>query len=91
MYGIQPRTLTTQELIRFSAELMELPAGMPKDAVLKLNQAINNAAKSKDLVERLSANGFETQPGTPEALGQKIKLETAKWAKAIKEAGMQPE
>ena len=31
MYGIQPRSLTTQELIRFSAELMELPAGMPKD------------------------------------------------------------
>jgi len=30
MYGIQPRSLTTQELIRFSAELMELPAGMPK-------------------------------------------------------------
>jgi hypothetical protein len=23
--------LTTQELIRFSAELMELPAGMPKE------------------------------------------------------------
>ena len=31
MYGIQPRSLTTQELIRFSAELMELPAGLPKD------------------------------------------------------------
>jgi len=31
MYGIQPRSLTTQELIRFCAELMELPAGMPKD------------------------------------------------------------
>ena len=77
------------ELIAFFAAFG--PAGMPKDAVLKLNQAINNAAKSKDLVERLSANGFETQPGTPEALGQKIKLETAKWAKAIKEAGMQPE
>ena len=30
MYGIQPRSLTTQELIRFSAELMELPTGMPK-------------------------------------------------------------
>mgnify|MGYP000222808277 CR=1 FL=1 len=26
-----------------------------------------------------------------EALGQKIKLETTKWAKAIQEAGMQPE
>jgi len=31
MYGIQPRSLTTQELIRFCAELMALPAGMPKD------------------------------------------------------------
>jgi tripartite-type tricarboxylate transporter receptor subunit TctC len=43
------------------------------------------------LVERFSAMGFESQPGTPEALGQKIKLETVKWAKAIKEAGMEPE
>jgi hypothetical protein len=31
MYGIQPRSLTTQELVCFSAELMELPAGMPKE------------------------------------------------------------
>ena len=31
MYGIQPRSLTTQELVRFSAELMELPTGMPKE------------------------------------------------------------
>lgn len=77
------------ELIAFFAAFG--PAGMPKDTVIKLNKAINEAAKSKDLVERFSAMGFESQPGTPEALGQKIKLETAKWAKAIKEAGMQPE
>ena len=77
------------ELIAFFAAFG--PAGMPKDAVMKLNKAINDAAKSKDLLERFSVMGFETQPGTPEALGQKIKLETAKWAKAIKEAGMQPE
>ena len=31
MYGIQPRSLSTQELIYFGAELLELPAGMPKD------------------------------------------------------------
>ena len=77
------------ELIAFFAAFG--PAGMPKETVLKLNKAINDAAKSKELVERFSALGFETQPGTPEALGQKIKLETAKWAKAIKEAGMEPE
>ena len=36
MYGIQPRSLTTQELIRFSADLMELPAGLPKDWQLEV-------------------------------------------------------
>ena len=36
MYGIQPRSLTTQELIRFSAELMELDAGMPKEWQLEV-------------------------------------------------------
>ena len=48
---------------------------MPKDAVMKLNKAINEAAKSKDLTERFASMGFETQPGTPEALAQKIKPE----------------
>ena len=36
MYGIQPRSLTTQELIRFSAELMELDTGLPKDWQLEV-------------------------------------------------------
>jgi hypothetical protein len=36
MHGIQPRSLTTQELIRFSAELMELDAGMPKEWQLEV-------------------------------------------------------
>jgi tripartite-type tricarboxylate transporter receptor subunit TctC len=77
------------ELIAFFAAFG--PAGMPKDAVLKLNKAINDAAKSKELTERFASMGFETQPGSPEALGQKIKLETTKWAKAIKAAGMEAE
>jgi len=77
------------ELIAFFAAFG--PAGMPKDAVLKLNKAINDAAKSKELTERFASMGFETQPGSPEALDQKIKLETVKWAKAIKAAGMEAE
>jgi tripartite-type tricarboxylate transporter receptor subunit TctC len=77
------------ELIAFFAVFG--PAGMPKDVVMKLNKAINEAAKSKELTERFASMGFETQPGTPEALAQKIKLETAKWAQAIKAAGMEPE
>ena len=77
------------ELIAFFAAFG--PADMPKDAILKLNKAINESSKSKEVTERFSAMGFETQAITPEALGQKIKIETAKWGKAIKEAGIEPE
>jgi tripartite-type tricarboxylate transporter receptor subunit TctC len=77
------------ELIAFFAAFG--PAGMPKDIVMKLNKAINDAAKSKELTERFASLGFETQPGSPEALDQKIKFETVKWAKAIKAAGMEAE
>ena len=77
------------ELIVFFAALG--PAGLPKDIVLKLNKVINEAAKSKEITERFSALGFESQPGSPEMLDKKIKLETIKWAKAIKAAGIQAE
>lgn len=77
------------ELIAFFAAFG--PAGMPKDAVIKLNKAINEAAKSKDLVDRFASLGFESQPGSSEMLDKKIKLETVKWAKAIKDAGMEAE
>jgi tripartite-type tricarboxylate transporter receptor subunit TctC len=77
------------ELIAFFAAFG--PAGMPKDVVAKLNKAINEAAKSKDLVDRFASLGFESQPGSPEMLDKKIKLETVKWAKAIKDVGMEAE
>ena len=36
MQRIQPRSLTTKELIYFSAEMLELPNGLPKDFQLEL-------------------------------------------------------
>lgn len=77
------------ELIAFFAAYG--PAGLPREVVNRLNDAINTAARAKDLVERFSAIGLETAPGTPEALAQRTSLEAIKWAKAIKEAGIPPE
>ena len=77
------------ELIAFFAAYG--PAGLPRDIVTRLNDAINAAARAKDLVDRFSAIGLETAPGTPEALAQRTSLEAIKWAKAIKEAGIPPE
>jgi hypothetical protein len=48
MYGIQPRSLTTQELIRFSAELMELDTGMPKEWQLEVLRRLTVMAPLDD-------------------------------------------
>ena len=76
--------LKDYELIAYFAVFA--PAGTPPDIVTKLNQAINAAAQSKDIQEKFAAIGFAVDPGTPEALAQRSKLETAKWAKAIRDA-----
>jgi len=81
--------LKDYELIAFFAAYA--PAGIPRDAVQKLNEAINAAARSKDIAERFATLGMETQPGTPEALAQRTASEAVKWARAIKDAGIEPE
>lgn len=48
MYGIQPRSLTTQELIRFSAEIIELDTGLPKDWQLEVLRRLTVMAPPDD-------------------------------------------
>jgi len=36
MYGIQPRSLTTQELIRFAEDMVHTPQGLPKNWQMEL-------------------------------------------------------
>lgn len=81
--------LKDYELIAYFA--MFAPAGTPPDVVAKLNAAINAAAGSKELQEKFAPIGFAVEPGSPDALAQRSKVETAKWAKAIKEAGIEPQ
>ena len=77
------------ELIAYFAVFA--PAGTPPDVIAKLNKALNDAANSKDIQEKFSALGFEIDPGPPEALAQRNRRETAKWAKAIKDAKIEPQ
>jgi len=81
--------LKDYELIAYFA--MFAPAGTPADVVAKLNKALNAAASDKDIHDKFAAIGFETAPGTPEALAQRNKAETAKWAKAIRDAKIEAE
>ena len=81
--------LKDYELIAFFGAYA--PAGTPRDVVAKLNDAINKAAQSKELIARFNTLGLETHPGTPEAFAQRTAQEAVKWAKAIKDAGIEPE
>ena len=81
--------LKDYELIAYFA--MFAPAGTPADIVAKFNQAINAAANSKELQEKFAPIGFAVEPGTPEALARRTQLETAKWAKAIRDAKIEPQ
>jgi tripartite-type tricarboxylate transporter receptor subunit TctC len=81
--------LKDYELIAYFATFA--PAGTPPDVVMRLNQAINAAANSKEIQERFASIGFVVEPGTPEALAQRTRVETAKWAKAIKDAKIEPQ
>jgi tripartite-type tricarboxylate transporter receptor subunit TctC len=56
--------------------------------------AVNNdvpAKNLKDVQEKFASIGFAVEPGTPEALAQRSRLETAKWAKAIRDAKIEPQ
>jgi tripartite-type tricarboxylate transporter receptor subunit TctC len=81
--------LKDYELIAYFAVFA--PAGTPPEIVNKLNNAINLAAQSKDLQEKFAPVGFMVDPGTPDALAKRSVLETAKWAKAIRDAKIEPQ
>jgi tripartite-type tricarboxylate transporter receptor subunit TctC len=81
--------LKDYELIAYFAVFA--PAGTPPDIVARLNAAINEAANAKDLQDKFAANGFAIDPGTPEQLAKRNAAETEKWAKAIRDAKIEPQ
>ena len=59
------------------------PAGTPPAIIGKLNGQINQALRSAELQTRLTAEGAVAVPGTPEAFGQLIVSEIARWKPVI--------
>jgi tripartite-type tricarboxylate transporter receptor subunit TctC len=77
------------ELIAYFA--IFAPAGTPADIVSKLNSAVNAAANSKEIQEKFAQLGFAIDPGTPQDLARRNAAETVKWAKAIRDAKIEPQ
>ena len=67
------------------------PAGTPKPVVDKLNTALNQALGTVALKERMTKDGFDPMPSTPEQARARLEKEMPLWAKLIKERGITTE
>ncbi len=63
------------------------PAGLPSENVLKAQQEVAKALAEPALRDKLIKLGAAPVGGTPEAFGEYIRSETAKWAKIVKASG----
>ena len=67
---------------------MIAPASAPDAVVAKLNAAVNAALKRDDLKHMIEGSGGIVVGGTPQAFGEFIAQERAKWAPVIKSANI---
>jgi tripartite-type tricarboxylate transporter receptor subunit TctC len=67
------------------------PAGTPQPIVNRLNTEINKALAAPDLKERLLTAGIQPLGTTPAQFGTFIRSEAVRYAKVIKDAGINPQ
>lgn len=67
------------------------PANTPRVIVTKLHAEVIKALNQPDARERLNSQGLEVIGSTPEEFAAYIKSENLKYAKLIKQIGIQPE
>lgn len=65
------------------------PAGTPRNVIARLHAETVKIIASREVGERLAADGADAVGNTPEQFSAFIKNEVGKWAKAIKQAGVQ--
>ena len=68
-----------------------VPAGTPRDTVGRLHAAVVKALQPADIRDKLTAMGADVVGSTPEAFGEFMKKEAAKWAKVVKDANIRAE
>ncbi|MEK9802674.1 MAG: tripartite tricarboxylate transporter substrate binding protein [Curvibacter sp.] len=65
------------------------PAGMPRDIVQKLNQEIGRLMELPDTQKALFDAGVQASTSSPEELSTLMQVEMGKWARIIKDAGIE--
>ena len=68
-----------------------LPVGVPRAIVEKLNHALGEALADKDVAKRVTDGYSEIAHTSPEAFGEILKNDYAKYARIVKDASIKPE
>ena len=64
-----------------------VPAGVPKNLVMRLNAEVNKALAAPAVADKLPDLGLIVVGGTPEQFAAHIRKETARWADVVKRSG----
>jgi tripartite-type tricarboxylate transporter receptor subunit TctC len=67
------------------------PAKLPADIAQRMNRELNAAMQKPDVRERVAALGFDLAGSTPDEMAAYMQDQLQAWAKAFKDAGMNPE
>ena len=67
------------------------PANTPREIVMRLNTALNEALTSEEVKSRIAADGADVAPSTPEEYAADVAAAAAKWGGAIKQLGLKAE
>ena len=67
------------------------PAKTPKPVIDKLNKALNQVLKDKEIEKRIEDHGADVETSTPEQLGALVKSELVKWKGVVQRAKLTAE
>jgi tripartite-type tricarboxylate transporter receptor subunit TctC len=67
------------------------PAGTPRPIIERLNAAVHAVLREPEVARQLAEQGAEPAPNSPEEFAARISADIAKWARAVREAGIRPE
>lgn len=83
-----------QTLPGFTAEVwfgLLAPAGTPKEAIAKLNEAVTKVLAMPEVQAKFEAAGAAATPSTPEQFAARLADEYASWGAIVKEANIKGE
>jgi len=68
-----------------------MPGQTPPQVIARFARSLHRALLAGDVKQRLATQGIDTAVSTPEELRKIITADLAKWAKVVRDAGIQPE